>query len=139
MGLLMTPKQGPRVRLAVVTTNMPLKTNTYAKNNALLDFCNMCRKCAECCPSSAIPKNEPQKIKDVRRWQINSEACYTYWCKAGTDCGRCMAVCPYSHPDSLFHNIIRFGIYRSHAFRWFAVWGDDYFYGNKPKPAKLPF
>ena len=43
-----------------------------------------------------------KEIDGVSRWQINSESCYTLWCKIGTDCGRCMSVCPYAHPDTFF-------------------------------------
>ncbi|MDE5421422.1 4Fe-4S dicluster domain-containing protein [Ancylomarina sp. DW003] len=138
MGLLMTPKQGPRVRLGVVTTDFPLKTKDRKKLNYMLDFCLHCKKCATVCPSKSISSDEPKLVEGVKRWQINSESCFTYWCKAGTDCGRCMAVCPYSHPDNLLHNAIRLGIKHSPLFRKIAAPLDDFFYGRKPKSKKLP-
>lgn len=138
MGLLMTPGLGPRVRIGVVTTDLELELNDYKPNHTVADFCMKCKKCAECCPSQSIQFEEPSTIDGVKRWRIDSEACFTYWCKAGTDCGRCMAVCPYSHPDKGLHNFIRWGINRSRFFRILAVWLDDFFYGKKPKPHKLP-
>ena len=138
MGLLMTPKQGPRVRIAVVTTNLELITHSYKPDNSVLDFCIQCKKCAVCCPSSSIEFNEPQIKEGIKRWKINSEACFTFWCKAGTDCGRCMAVCPYSHPQQGLHVFIRWGIKNSHLFRLLAVKLDDFFYGKHPKPHPLP-
>jgi len=138
MGLLITPKQGPRVRLGVVTTEFPLKTKDRKKLNYMLDFCLNCKKCADVCPSKSISSDAPKMIDGVKRWQINSESCFTYWCKAGTDCGRCMATCPYSHPDNLLHNAIRFGIKHSPLFRRIAAPLDDFFYGRKPKSKKLP-
>jgi ferredoxin len=66
-------------------------------------------------------------------WKINHEKCFTYWCKAGTDCGRCVTVCPYSHPNNFIHNIIRLGIKRNSANRWLALKLDDYFYRRKPE------
>lgn len=138
MGLLMTPKQGPRVRLGVVTTEFPLYTKDRKKLNYMLDFCLRCKKCAEVCPSKSISLEDPKLVHGIKRWQINSESCFTYWSKAGTDCGRCMAVCPYSHPDNLLHNAIRFGIKYSPLFRRIAAPLDDFFYGRKPKPKKLP-
>ena len=138
MGLLMTPKEGPRVRLGVITTNLQLETEKREKDNSMLDFCLQCKKCAEVCPSKSISFDEPKLVNGIKRWQINSESCFTYWCKAGTDCGRCMACCPYSHPDNLMHNIIRFGIKKSALFRVLAVYLDDFFYGRKPKSADLP-
>lgn len=138
MGLLMTPKLGPRVRIAVVTTELELVTHKYRQKNSVLDFCVMCKKCADCCPSQSIEFDKPSIKDGVKRWKIDSESCFTYWCKSGTDCGRCMAVCPYSHPDNALHNFIRWGVSKSRLFRIAAVWLDDYFYGKKPKPHPLP-
>ncbi|MCD4724644.1 MAG: hypothetical protein K8R63_07350, partial [Bacteroidales bacterium] len=74
----------------------------------------------------------------VKRWQIKQEDCYTYWCISGTDCGRCMSDCPFSHPNNFFHNMIRMLIRNSKVFRHFALKMDDFFYGRKPKPAPVP-
>jgi len=134
MGLLMTPTLGPRVRIAVITTDIPLVTNTLNHNNSIQDFCNICKKCANACPAKAIPKGEKKIINNVARWQINQEKCFTYWCTTGTDCGRCMSVCPYSHPDNLIHNMVRWGTRKSAIFRLFALKMDTFFYGRKPKP-----
>jgi len=138
MGLLMTPRLGPRVRISVVTTDLPLLIDNRKPDYSATDFCRMCKKCAVACPSKAISFEDKKDIDSVKRWQINSEACYTLWCTFGTDCGRCIAVCPYSHPDNLFHNIIRFGIRNSKIFRWFAVKMDDAIYSKKPVFANLP-
>ncbi|TKG93783.1 4Fe-4S dicluster domain-containing protein [Puteibacter caeruleilacunae] len=138
MGLLMTPGLGPRVRIGVVTTNAPLKVITRNADASVADFCTICKKCAENCPSQSIPFGDQERINGTYRWQINSESCFAYWCTVGTDCGRCMAVCPYSHPNNLLHNIVRWGIKNFRNFRRFALWMDDFFYGRKPKPLKLP-
>jgi reductive dehalogenase len=138
MGLLMTPKEGPRVRLGVITTDFVLPSNQKEKDNSLLDFCNRCMKCADTCPSQSISFESPKLVNGTKRWQINSESCFTYWSKAGTDCGRCMATCPYSHPNNLLHNSIRWGIKHSPLFRRLAVPMDDFFYGRKPKSVDMP-
>ncbi len=138
MGILMTKTHGPRVRIAVVTTDLELIADQYVKQHSVIDFCSMCKKCAECCPSQSIQKGDPTVINGVKRWKIDSESCFTFWCNAGTDCGRCMAVCPYSHPDHSLHKIIRWGIGRSRFFRYIAVHLDDYFYGKRPLPKSLP-
>ena len=92
MGLLITPELGPRVRLAVVTTDLPLLADERKYDKSVLDFCSRCKKCADNCPAKAIPIEERSVIAGAERWQINSEACFTYWCTVGTDCGRCMRV-----------------------------------------------
>jgi ferredoxin len=138
MGLLMTPELGPRVRLAVVTTTMPLVTDGRQHDASVIDFCTRCRKCAVACPSDAIPFGDPVDLDGVRRWQIDQEACFALWCKLGTDCARCVRVCPYSHPDNLLHNLVRSGVRRSAPFRRMAIALDDVFYGRTPPPAELP-
>jgi reductive dehalogenase len=138
MGLLMTPGHGPRVRIGVITTDMVLIPDHYQKQESVLDFCRMCEKCADCCPGNSIPHGDPEKIDGVRRWKINSESCFTIWCKVGTDCGRCMSVCPYAHKNNFIHNLIRKGIGRSKPFRYIALKLDDFFYGKIPLPKPLP-
>jgi ferredoxin len=138
MGLLMTPRQGPRVRLAVVTTDLPLIPDTPTRDESTIDFCVICKKCAEACPSRSIPFDERQDIDGALRWRIDPDTCFRYWNVIGTDCGRCMTVCPYAHPDSFSHNIIRWGVGRSGAFRRVGLALDDLFYGKDPEPRPAP-
>ena len=143
MGLLMTPRLGPRVRLAVVTTDLPLIVDAPTWDPTVIDFCTKCTKCAAVCPSQAIPTGDRESHPDgTLRWKINPERCYTYWTRIGTDCGRCMAVCPYAHANNAFHRLIRLGVAHSAIFRRAAIWLDDLFYGKKPHthdpPAWLP-
>ena len=137
MGLLMTPKLGPRCRIAVVTTDLHLATDEVERDLTVIDFCHRCRKCAEACPSRALPFSDPEEAEGVRRWKIDAEACFTLWCRLGTDCARCMAVCPYSHPDNWMHNAVRWGIRNNPLFRRAAVWLDDLVYGRRPSPKPL--
>jgi reductive dehalogenase len=138
MGLLMTPSLGPRVRIAVVTTDLPLELDERRYDSSMIDFCILCKKCADACPSEAIPFDDRVEVGGVRRWRIDSEACFTFWCVVGTDCARCVKVCPYSHPDTLLHSIVRAGTRNSALFRRAALAMDDLFYGRKPAPAAFP-
>lgn len=138
MGLLMTPAQGPRVRLAVVTTNLPLEGHVYELNAALLDFCHRCTRCAENCPAKALPLGERKVIDGALRWQVNQQQCYHYWTKAGTDCGRCMAVCPLSRGNHWIHRLVRKAILRSALFRRVYVPFDRWLYGDRVKPKDPP-
>ena len=134
MGLLMTPRLGPRVRLSVVTTELPLVADTRTFDGTMIAFCEACEKCAAVCPSRSIPPGDRTEENGVLRWKINPETCFTYWCKVGTDCGRCMAVCPYSHPVTFMHNLVRFLVKHFGVFRRIAPLLDDLLYGKKPKP-----
>ncbi len=136
MGLLMTPNLGPRVRIGVVSTELKLPINQKEPDYSAIHFCEICKKCATNCPSQSIPTNGVTNQKKPKRWTINQESCFTLWCKVGTDCGRCMAVCPYSHPDNFMHNLIRWMIKRNPINRWLALKLDDFFYGRKPQASK---
>jgi reductive dehalogenase len=138
MGLLMTPTLGPRVRLGVVTTDMPLVPDPRADDTSVLDFCRVCQKCAHNCPVRAIPFGDREDIGGALRWRINDTVCYRYWAATGTDCARCMAVCPYSHDDNAMHNLVRWAVRRSGAARRATVWLDDLFYGADPGSRALP-
>jgi len=141
MGLLMTPRLGPRVRLGVVTTDLTLRPDPSGEDPAMLDFCTICKKCAENCPSRSIPHGEREPIDSAQRWAIDADSCFRYWNAIGTDCARCMTVCPYSHPDNAAHNLVRGLIRRSGAGRRAMLWMDDLFYGRRPaaRAARSPF
>jgi ferredoxin len=130
IGILMTPRLGPRVRLGVVTTDLPLVADSPVDDRSVIDFCRNCRKCADSCPSGSIPEGEPEPIDGGQRWKIDPDSCFRYWNAIGTDCGRCMTVCPYSHPDNAAHNLVRWTTRRSGAARRGALWLDSLFYGR---------
>jgi len=54
--LLITPRLGTRVRLGLVTTDLPLVAHTWRSDASVLDFCAVCKKCADSCPSNSIPR-----------------------------------------------------------------------------------
>lgn len=131
MGILMTEKYGPRVRLGVVTTDMPLVPDRPV-SLGMQNFCNICRKCARVCPARAIPEGPKGQVKGIRRWRIDQEKCYAFWRKVGTDCAICINSCPYSKPDTLIHNITRYCLRRSQFARVAILMLDDYLYGRRP-------
>ena len=139
MGILITRPYGPRVRLAVVTTDLPLVSDEPI-SFGVQDFCRICKKCSDNCPSEAIPSGDREPINGgLPRWQIGQEKCFGFWQRVGTDCAICMKVCPYSKPDTLIHRPIRYAIERSQAARWVALKADDLFYGRRPAlDATLP-
>ena len=96
-GLLTTKEYGPRVRLGVVTTNMPLiadKETCYG----IKELCDICGNCFKNCPVKAIPEGEQKEENGQKKWKVNHENCYSQWRKLGTDCGVCIASCPLSSP-----------------------------------------
>ena len=138
MGLLMTPALGPRVRLGVVTTDVPLIPDPPTDDTSTLDFCQACLKCAETCPVQAIPFGDREEIEGALRWRIKDDICFRYWNITGTDCARCMALCPYAYPDSPVHNLVRWAVRRSGAARRAVLWLDSVFYGPDPVSRTAP-
>jgi len=134
LGLLMTPEYGPRVRLAVVTTALPLLQDQPI-HFGVQHFCEICKKCATCCPSGSIDTGDKSVHNGVEKWQSNQQTCYGFWRSQGSDCGICMKVCPYSHPSTPMHNLVRRAIRRNPLARRAALWADDLFYGRTPTEA----
>lgn len=132
LGILITGKYGPRARLGLVTTDMPLKPDK-PKVLGIQDFCEKCQKCARNCPAQAIAYGDKKEENGVLKWVLNREECYRYWRKAGTDCAMCLYVCPFSKPENLFHNFLRTGVSKSSFLQSLSVWGDDFFYGRSPR------
>ncbi len=75
-GLLVTPKFGPRVRLAKVITDMPLSPD-FPISFGVREFCEACMLCAKECPSGAITKGprtwegkSPSNNPGVLKWYV---------------------------------------------------------------------
>ncbi len=94
--LLITPNYGPRVRLATILTNAPLKTGS-----PIDEKCNDCRKCVEICPVKAFTgvTFNPSEPRETR---FNANLCSNYRKerdkKLGAiymSCGLCVYICPY--------------------------------------------
>ncbi len=129
-GYLISNDYGARVRLGAVTTDLPLAPDTPV-HFGVQEFCEICKKCATNCPSKSIPTGEKTTVRGVEKWQLEMETCMRYWRVVGSDCGICMKVCPFSHPNTFVHKLIRAGIKRSAFARRVSLWGDDLFYGKK--------
>ena len=132
-GYLISPRFGSRIRLGAVTTDIPLIPGRPI-SFGVRDFCDKCLKCAVNCPPSAIEKGTSTNVRGAHKWPLDVMKCLHYWRVAGTDCGLCMKVCPFSHPPTLVHNLVRMGIKRSAIARSVSVWGDDLLYGRRHIP-----
>ncbi len=137
LGMLITGKYGPRIRLGLITTDLPLVPDVPI-SLGIQGFCRKCQKCVRNCPAQAIPYGDKSEENGVLKWTINREECYRFWRKAGTDCAVCISVCPFSKPDNSFHSLIRRVTERSSFAQTFSIWADDFFYGRSPRPKKSP-
>ncbi|MCP4901665.1 MAG: reductive dehalogenase [bacterium] len=138
MGLLITEKFGPRVRICKVFTDMPLAFDDF-KPFGVEAFCRDCKKCAQHCPSQAISDGEPtmegpslSSFSGVKKWYIDPERCFMYWVKNWMDCNNCVMVCPFNKPPGKLHDTVRFLIRRAPILNRFMVWMDDLLGYGKP-------
>jgi reductive dehalogenase len=133
--ILIAHHYGSRVRLGGVSTDMTLESDSPIDLGAD-HFCAVCKKCARNCPSHALSMNGREEIRGVSKWPTNVERCYSYWRAVGTDCGICMATCPFSHRNNLFHNLVRWMIRTAPWTHRTALFFDDLIYGSRWKPIK---
>jgi reductive dehalogenase len=142
MGLLVTEKFGPRVRICKVFTDMPLAPDTY-RPFGVTEFCMTCKKCAKHCPSKSISNGDPtvagESISNhsgILKWYINPEKCYKFWVKNWLDCANCIYFCPFNKPPGRIHDTTRNVIRKTTAFNHFFLWMDDLLGYGKPSHAK---
>lgn len=95
-GLLITPRFGPRVRLAAVYTeieNLPVYQGD--EHAWVLDYCAHCRRCVRECPPQAIYET-PIVHDNGLVTTTDSARCFPYFARYH-GCSICIKVCPFHH------------------------------------------
>ena len=95
-GSLISRKYGSAMRLAAVTTDMPLVATKQDRFGAD-EFCATCQICTNACPPGAISEQK-QMVRGVERWYVNFDKCIPYFAEAA-GCAICIAECPWARPD----------------------------------------
>lgn len=133
-GLMVTQELGSCLKLTSVTTDLPLVYDSPV-DIGVNEFCQDCKICAESCPSGAIPRGGKKIVRGVEKWTINPEACYRVWNETGTDCGVCVASCPWTKPRTAFHRLASELAIRKKKAGWWMSRADKMVYGKfRPKP-----
>jgi len=102
------------------------------------EFCRRCKKCAESCPSRSILPGEKVVHNGALKWKLNEDTCFEYWSKVGTDCSVCMAVCPFSRPNTFLHRTVRWFVAHSPVAQRLFPSMDNVLYGRKWRPKPVP-
>ena len=90
-GQLLSPHLGSRMRLMIITTDMPLKYDSpidYGINK----FCGKCQVCVKRCPSNAL-SSKPIWWRGVQKYKVNYGRCRAVMGRYD-GCAICMKVCP---------------------------------------------
>ena len=95
-GSLISRQFGSGVRLAGVTTDMPLVPTSPVQFGAD-EFCATCQVCTHACPPGAITPNK-QLVRGVERWYVDFDKCIPFFAESAS-CGICIADCPWTRPD----------------------------------------
>ena len=95
-GSLISRQFGSGVRLAGVTTDMPLVA-TAPDCFGGDEFCLNCQVCTRACPPEAITEHK-QMVRGVERWYVDFDKCIPYFAESAS-CGICIAVCPWTRPN----------------------------------------
>jgi ferredoxin len=101
-GLIITEKFGARIHLNdAIMTDLPLVAGEPI-DIGVDDFCKVCRKCAETCPTNSITFGPKQVYNGIEKYKIKWETCYKlrplvaeHW----NICLTCATICPYTKPN----------------------------------------
>ncbi len=148
-GRLITWERGPMVRIAKVFTDLPLEQSPLAPRG-IVEFCEVCEKCAKECPSGSIPEG-PRTYEGfgeannpgVLKWYCNADTCLDYWREVGSGCSICFRVCNFTKEKGITHGIVKWFIRNIPQLNRFWVWTDDFLeYGTMADPSEywdLPY
>jgi len=140
-GLVISEKFGARVHMSdAILTDLPLEPNPTL-DLGVQDFCKVCRKCAETCPTNSISFEPAKQIfNGVEKYKIKWETCYKlrplvaeHW----QICLTCSTVCPYTKPNTWWRTLAVQTLRKTpRPMRSLTVkglkWLDDTFWGKVP-------
>jgi reductive dehalogenase len=128
-GLMLTKELGSSLKITTVTTDLPL-TYDHPVDIGADEFCLDCKICAESCPSGAISHDKKRAVRGVEKWAINAQACFKVWNETGTDCGVCLASCPWTKPRTPFHRFATNLATKKQKAGWWMSRAEKLFYGK---------
>ncbi len=95
--LLVTPQDGPRIRLVTILTDLDIQADKPIKNR-----CGKCTQCTDACPAGAIKNVNTELHYSSRNEAVDLSACVDHLNKVSGYgnlmpyiCGVCVASCPW--------------------------------------------
>ena len=90
-----------------ILTDMPLIADGPI-DLGVEDFCKICRKCANNCPTNSISFGPKVTYNGIQKYKINWLTCYKirpYVADHYGSCLTCIAVCPFTKPDAWWRRV----------------------------------
>jgi len=101
-GLLINKHFGARIHMPdPILTDLPLVPDQPV-DIGVEDFCKICRKCANTCPTNSIPFGDKVVFNGVEKYKINWLTCYKlrpYVHDHWGSCLTCAVICPFTKPN----------------------------------------
>lgn len=103
--LLISPDYGPRLSLATVLTDAPVRTDAPIE----FSMCGDCNLCLEFCPSEAITGEDWSRyepfVELIRLDRCSSHKKNSKALNGKPNCGLCVNICPYGRKNSSRKNV----------------------------------
>ncbi len=107
-GLVINKNFGARIHMPdPILTDLPLVPDEPV-DIGVEDFCKICRKCANTCPTNSIPFGDKVVFNGIEKYKINWLTCYKlrpYVHDQWGSCLTCAAVCPFTKPNVWWHGL----------------------------------
>jgi reductive dehalogenase len=107
-GLVINKTYGARIHMPdPILTDLPLVPDEPV-DIGVEDFCKICRKCANTCPTNSIPFGDKVVFNGIEKYKINWLTCYKlrpYVHDHWGSCLTCAAVCPFTKPNAWWHSL----------------------------------
>lgn len=134
-GIILNPFLGLSYKAAAVLTDLPLIPDKPV-DFGLQDFCKLCKRCALLCPSKAIPLGEKVMYNGYETWKLDERRCVSFqgMNPKGTFCNTCVKVCPWTRPNTLPHNLVRWLVQHSALAQRLAIRVEDVLGHEKRNP-----
>ena len=136
-GRLITWEYGPLVRIMKIFTDLPLPQSPMAPGG-IIEFCEVCKKCARHCPPGALPMGErtwegpnSSNASGTFKWYTDAVKCLDYWNEVSSACSLCFRTCSFTKKPGILHDIVKWFIKNVPQLNRFFAWTDDIFgYGK---------
>ena len=121
-GIVLNPCLGLGFKAAAVLTHMPIVPDRPV-DFGLQSFCQNCKICGQNCPSKAISTGDKVMYNGYQTWKLDTQRCasFNFTNKKGTMCNRCVKSCPWTHPPTWQHNLVRSMVMHSRLAQLIAI------------------